>query len=143
MRGSHSPALDLLRFSTVPSVGFSKGMHCGRGRGSTTLTHAVCWDPPSFHNLPLQSPGVFSLRQNPKATLQACFIFSSPLQLCHTDTSQACVKGTHQSNKVSLIRSHIDGNYRWGKIFPFSYLYETNKKILHIKKSQCRPSLLP
>lgn len=117
MHGSHSPALDLLRFSTVPSVGFSKGMHCGRGRESTTysMTHTVCRDPPCFHNLPLQSPGVFSLRQNPKATLQMCFIFSSLLQLCHSDTRQGCVKGTHQSNTVSLIRSHIDGNYRQGK----------------------------
>lgn len=86
MRGSHSLALDLLRFSTVPSVGFSRGMHCGRRRGSTALIHTVCRDPPSFHNLPLQSPGVFSLRQSPKATSQACFIFSSPLQLRHTDT---------------------------------------------------------
>lgn len=44
-----------------------------------------------------------------------------------TDTSQACVNGTHQSNTVSLIRSHMDGNYRWGKIFPFSHLWNKKK----------------
>lgn len=123
MRGSHSPALDLLRFSTVPSVGFSRGMHCGRG--STTLTHTVCWDPPSFHNLPLQGRGVFRLRQTPKATLQACFIFSSPLQICHTDTSQAKCESNlpieySQFDPFTHRRKLQMGGK---KTFPFSYSY--------------------
>lgn len=73
LRGSHSPVLDLLRFSTAPSVGFSRGM---QWRRSTTVTHTVCRDPPSFHNLPLQSYGVTTDSQSSLTNIQLHFLVS-------------------------------------------------------------------
>lgn len=136
MRSSHSPALDLLRFSTVPSVGFSRGMHCGRG--STTLTHTVqsAGIHPVYTISHYRDVEYFVYDRLPKQHYKHAS-FSRPLYRSATQTpARPSVKATYQSNTVSLIRSHIDGNYRWGG------KNISIKLQLHVKKSQCHLSLL-
>lgn len=58
--------------------------------------------------------------------------FSRLLYSFSTQTPrQACSKRTHQSNTVSLIRSHIDGNYKRGKKYLHWAIYMKQKNLTY------------